>query len=149
VKLTQDDRQKLEQLVRQGTQSARVIRRAHTLLLADDGKDDLLIAEVLHSGRSTVRRTRERYAQGDLDAALYEGKRAGSSPKLNPKQQAMLIAIACSDTPDGRNTWTMQMLADRLVELGVVGDISDETVRRTLKKTRSSRGRNGTGASPR
>ena len=59
----------------------------------------------------------------------------------------MLVALACSDAPDGRDTWTMQMLADRLVELGVVSEISDETVRRTLKKTRSNRGRNGTGAS--
>lgn len=148
VKLTPQDRAKLEIMIRQGHQSARVTRRANTLLLTDEGKNDLLIAEVLHSSRATVRRTRERYANGGLASALSEGKRRGGKPKLDAKQNAMLVALACSDAPRGRDLWTMQLLADRLVELGVVEEISDETVRRTLKKTRSSHGGNDTGASP-
>ncbi len=107
-----------------------------------------LNVEVLHSSRSTVARTRERYANHGLNSALFEGKRRGGTPKLNAKQNAMLVALACSDAPQGRDLWTMQLLADRLIELGVVSDISDETVRRTLKKTRSNRGGNDTGASP-
>jgi len=76
-----------------------------------------------------------------LPAALKEKSRPGKARKLDGKQEAFVVALACSATPDGRAEWTMQLLADRLVELKVVdGSISDETIRRTLKKTRSSRG---------
>lgn len=149
VTLTPDDHAQLDRLVRQGRESARVIRRAHTLLLAHEGHPDTLISQVLHVDRGTVATTRARYLHGGLDAALVEGQRPGGQRKLDDKQAAMLVALACSDAPDGRDTWTMQLLADRLVQLGVIDEISDETVRRTLKKTRSSRGRNATGASRR
>jgi transposase len=145
--LSASDHTHLQQLIRQGQQSARVIRRAHTLLLAHEGHPDTFISQALHVDRGTVATTRERYLQGGLDTALKEDKRVGGKSKLDNKQQALLIAIACSDAPNGRDTWTMQLLADRLVTLGVVDEISDETVRRALKKTRSSRGRNDTGAS--
>ena len=86
-------------------------------------------------GLRTVERTRQRFVEGGLDRALTEQPRPGVPPKLDGKQAAMLVALACSDAPGGRESWTMQLLADKLVELNVVDTISDETVRRTLKKT--------------
>jgi transposase len=88
---------------------------------------------------------RKRFGTGGLDAALYDKPRPGAVRKLDGKQEALLVALACSQ-PDERETWTMQLLADKLVELNVVDEISDETVRRTLKKTRSSHGRRSSGA---
>jgi transposase len=125
------------------------LTRARILLLSDGGKTDAQIAEALGIGRSTVERTRQKYAQEGLEVALSEKPRPGAKPKLDERQRAYLVALACSEPPQGREHWTMQLLADRLVELGMVEEISDETVRRTLKKTRSSRGRRNTGVSPR
>lgn len=85
--------------------------------------------------------TRRRYHEVGLPAALYEKARPGAKRRLDGKQEAVVIALACSDAPDGAEHWTMQLLANKLVELNVVESvISDETVRRTLKKVRSSRG---------
>ena len=83
---------------------------------------------------ATVAYTRRKYVESGLQAALSEKTRPKQAPKLNPQQTAILIAETCSSAPEGRATWTMQLLADRLVTLGVVDSISDETVRRTLKK---------------
>jgi transposase len=88
-----------------------------------------------------VERVRKRFVEAGLEAALRERPRPGGQRKLEGKQEAFLIALACSTPPEGRTSWTMQLLAYKLVELRVVDAISDETVRRTLKKTRSSRGR--------
>jgi transposase len=107
------------------------------------------VAEVLHSSRSTVERTRRRFVEGGLDAALDERPRPGAVPKLDERGQATLIALACSTPPAGRTCWTMQLLANELVVRRVVGAISDEAVRRTLKKTDSSRGFRTIGASRR
>ena len=96
----------------------------------------------------TVASIRRKFVQGGLQAALYERARPKQPPKLDAHGTAILIAEVCS-APVGRETWTMQLLADRLVTLGVVDSISDETVRRTLKKTSSSRGRSRVGVSPR
>ena len=134
-------------LIRQGRASARVIRRAHTLLQASEGAFDHQIASALHVHRTSVQRTRRRFAEAGLEAALYEPPRPGAEPVLDGKGEAFLVALACSKAPEGKDHWSMQMLADRLVELGVVETISDETVRRTLKKTKRSRGSTSSGAS--
>ena len=97
-------------------------------------------------GTATVFRTRQRFVEAGL-AALDDKTRSGKKPKLSAKAEARLIAEACSQAPTGRTHWTMQLLADRLVELQEVETISDETIRRTLKKTNSSRGANSNGAS--
>jgi hypothetical protein len=94
----------------------------------------------------TVSSTRERWVKEKRQEDL---PRLGSKPMLNAKQESLLVALACSDAPDGRAEWTRQLLADKLVELKVVEQISDETVRRTLKKTSSSRGKKSSGASRR
>jgi hypothetical protein len=90
---------------------------------------------------ATVERVRKRFVEEGLEAALRERPRPGGQRKLDGKQEAFLIALACSTPPEGRTAWTMELLAHTLVELRVIDAISDETVRRTRKQTRSSRGR--------
>lgn len=140
VALSEAERAELAGVTRRGVASARVIARAHVLRLADEGVRDLAIAAALHVGVRLVERTRRKYAEGGLQHALYERRRPGARRKLDGKEEAFLVATACSAPPAGRATWTMQLLADHLVTVGVVDAISDETVRRTLKKTRSGRG---------
>jgi transposase len=149
VELSEENRVRLLLLIRQGSAPARVVRRAHTLLRSSEGACDHEIAAALHVNRTTVQRTRERFSHGGLDAALYESARPGAEPKLDGKAEAFLVALACTEAPQGREHWSMQMLADKLVELGLVETISDETVRRTLKKTRRSPGSRSSGASQR
>jgi transposase len=140
VNLTEDERTTLLTLTKKGSVAARKLTRAHILLHADDQASDDDIAKALHSGTATVERTRKRFVEEGLEAALSERPRAGARRKLEGKQEAFLVALACSAPPDERKCWTMQLLADHLVELQQVESISDETVRRTLKKTSSSRG---------
>lgn len=140
VNLTDDERQQLLGLVSKGTLAARKLTRAHILLQAHDGATDAAIAQALHVGPATVGRIRQRFVEGNLARALNEDPRPGAKRKLDAKQEAFLIATACSTPPTGRPKWTAQLLADRMVELQQVDTLSDETVRRTLKKTHSSRG---------
>lgn len=149
VELTAQERSQLRALVRSGKARARRLAHARILLLADDGLTDEEIAASLHAGRSTVERTRKRLVEEGLESALSDRPRPGKAPKLNGKQEALLVALACSEPPAGRTRWTMQLLANRLIELKVVDSIVDETVRRVLKKTTSSRGRKSNGASRR
>jgi transposase len=140
VTLTDEERERLRALTRKGQPGARTVRRAQILLLADEGRTDEQIAAALHCGLSTAARTRQRFVEESLEAALVDRPRPGPTPKLTPKQQAFVVALACTTPPDGRLRWTMQLLADRVVELEVIPDISDESIRRLLKKTGSSRG---------
>ncbi len=130
----------LRTLIRTGTTSARVLARARVLLLADEGRTDDHIAANVHVGTTTVERLRKRYVEDGLDATLQERPRPGGTPKLDGKQEALLVALACSEPPQDRAKWTMQLLADNLVAIGAVDTISDETVRRVLKKTASNPG---------
>ena len=135
VTLTAEERSQLLDLIKKGTLSARKLTRAHILLRADEGATDQAIAAALHVHRTTIERTRQKFVEGNLDAALSERARPGGKRKLDAKQEARLIAIACSRPPEGQKRWTLQLLADELVALSLVDTISDETVRRTLKKT--------------
>ncbi len=135
VELTEVERTELLLRVGSGKSGARRLRRARTLLLADEGKTDVEIAAALHMGSATVARTRKRFTREGLEAALSERARPGGEKKLSPKQEAHLIALACSDPPEGKERWALRMLADRMVELGHVEELSYETVRCTLKKT--------------
>ncbi len=145
VRLTSDERQQLTDLTKKGVHSARVITRARLLLLSDQGLKDRDVAERQGVDIATVAYARRKYVEGGVQAALHEKARPKPAPKLDAQQTAMLIAETCSAAPDGREKWTMQLLADRMVSLGVVDSISDETVRRTLKKTSSNRGRSRAG----
>lgn len=133
IRLSEIERMELQDIVRKGKHKARVIRRAQTLLWSDAGKTDSEIAE-LHGIRPlTVATTRQRWVEGHT---LEDKPRPGGKPKLDGKQEAFLVALACSDAPDGYESWTMQLLADKLVELHVIdAPISDETVRLRLKKS--------------
>ena len=146
VQLTTPERDQLHAMLRRGEAKARRLTRARILLAADLGTSDREIAQALHVGMSTVERTRRKCFEGGVEHALSERPRPGGQPLLDGVQEAALIALACSDPPAGRECWTMQLLADQVIELGVVGSISDETVRRTLKKTRSAPGRSSSGA---
>ena len=149
VQLTEEERVTLLARVKKGEAKAKTINRAHALLLSVDGHTDQQIADGLQIHPHTVRNLRKRFVEEGLEASLKERPRPGAEPKLDAKGEAVLVALTCSDPPAGREHWTMQLLADKLVELEVVEAISDETVRRALKKTRSNRGRRSTGASPR
>jgi transposase len=140
VDLTAEEKEELLELTRRGQARVRKLKRAQILLLASQGKKDETIAEMLHVGRATVERTRKRFVLEGLHAALNERPRPGGQRKLGPKGEAVLAQLAKSEPPEGRTRWTMQLLAKRLVELKVVESISDETVRKVLKKSASSRG---------
>lgn len=134
VNLSDPEREELLALTKSGEVSARKLKRAHMLLLADEGHIDAEIAAVLKTGLSTVERTRRRFVLEGLPAALNEKPRPGAQAKLDAKGEAVLETLAKSKPPQGRKRWTLQLLADRLVELQVVEDISDETVRNVVKK---------------
>jgi transposase len=142
VALTADERRALESLLRAGTAPALKLTRARVLLKADAGDHgpawpDERIAEALEVGVATVARIRRRFAARGLAALERKPQdRPSRRRTLDGAAEARLIALACSGPPGGRVCWTMQLLADRLVELRVVDAVSDETVRRALKKTR-------------
>jgi transposase len=140
VTLSEDERERLHLLMRKGTASVRMVRRAQILLLASEDRIDEEIAAALHVGVRTVERTRQRCVEEGVEASLRERSRPGARPKLGPKEQAYVVALACTKPPEGRERWTMQLLADRVVELQIVPDITDEAIRRLLKRTSSSRG---------
>jgi transposase len=145
VELSENERAELESLVTKGKAGARIIRRAHTLLMSDAGRSDREIAALLHVDELTVVHTRRRWVERH---ELTDQPRRRRGRRLDGKQEALLVALACSEAPEGRSEWTMQLLADKLLVLGVVEEaISDETVRRTLKKTTLSRGSSKNGAS--
>jgi transposase len=139
VELTTEERAQLLELTSKGKSSARKVKRAQILLLADEGKTDEAIVEALHVGVATVERVRKRLVLEGLPAALHDRPRPGANCKLDAKAEAVLETLAQSEPPEGRKRWTMQLLADRLVELKVVESISGETVRRMVKKSISSR----------
>lgn len=134
VALSSEEVAELQALTRRGELSARKLRRAQVMLYSHEGLSDQKIANLLGCRRETVFRLRRRYSTEGLASALEEKPRAGAAPKLGAKGEAHLIALACSDAPEGRESWTMQLLADKMVELGIVEEVSDETVRRILKK---------------
>ena len=145
LKLTEAERADLERLLSRGKIAARTLTHARILLKADEGiagpgwTDDA-IAEALDVNRSTVERVRVRCVEEGVEAALRpRPSRQLRLRKLDGGQEAHLVALACSKPPEGRGRWSMRLLADKLVELEIVDAISYETVRRTLKKTTSSR----------
>lgn len=145
VTLTDEERKRLDELTRKGTASVRMVRRAQTLLLAADDERDEDIATALRIGVATVARTRQRCVEDGVEAALRERPRPGARPKLGPKERAYVVALACTKPPEGRHRWSMQMLADKLIELEMVPDITDEAIRLLLKKPSSSRGSRSNG----
>ena len=147
VQLTEEQRADLTRRLERTPLTGRQRRRHQILLLADQGLRDERIAEDTGAGLSTVERLRKRCAREGLQAALADKPRPGAPAKLDGKQEALIIALACSDAPQGHARWSARLLANRAVEMEIVESVSESTVRRLLKKTRSSRGRSGRGVS--
>ena len=144
VRLTREERSKLDNLVKKGKTPAYRIKHANILLAIDadgPGWTDEKTAEAYWCNRNTVTNTRQRFVEQGFESALDRKKREEPAREriLDGEKEARLIAVACSPPPAGRAKWTLQMLADKLVALKVVDSISDQTVRRTLKKTSLSR----------
>jgi transposase len=146
VKLTVEERERLQELLSKGTAAARTLTHTRILLKADEGVvgprlTDDEIADALEVNRSTVERVRIRCVEEGFEAALRPRPSRQVHPrKLDGIQEAHLVAVACSPAPKGRARWSLRLLADKLVELEIVDAISHETVRQTLKKTNSSHG---------
>jgi transposase len=144
VQLTEEEREYLHKLISSGTAPARKLNRARILLKANvvgkhaegEALIDREIARMLETSAATVQRVRERFYEGGLEAALERSlpdrvyKRS-----LDGRAEARLIALACSEPPRGQGRWSFRLLADKAVELGIVEEVSHETVRKTLKKT--------------
>ncbi len=144
VRLTDEEREGLEAMVKKGRAAAYKIRHANVLLKTDaDGLawTDARIAEAFGCHPRTVENVRRRCVLEGLEAAIVRRrqKKLSRERKLDGEGEARLITLACSEPPDGRDRWTLELLANQLVRLKVVDSICDQTVRRTLKKTRSSR----------
>ena len=146
VKLGEEEREALRKMMAHGQAPARQVAHARILLKADSGEggpawSDQAISGALEVVTATIERVRQRFVEEGLQAALRRRKPSRLYPrKLDGEQEAYVIALTCSETEEGRDHWTLQMLADKLVELHIVESIGRETIRQVLKKTNSSRG---------
>ena len=146
VTLTDDERAMLTTLITSGSAPARTLTHARILVKADQAAagpawTDEAIRDALDVGLSTIARVRERFVEESIESALHRrsGPREGRR-RLDGSQEAHLLALACSTPPTGQERWSLRLLADKLVELEYVDDVSHETVRQVLKKMSSSRG---------
>ena len=138
VRLTKDERKMLRKMVKAGKGAARKLTHARVFLKADadgPGWADTRIADALEVGVRTIESMRQRFVEEGLDVALNRKKGPPRQRKLDGEKEARLVKLACSEAPDGRERWTLRLLAGELVELAVVDSISHEAVRQTLKKT--------------
>lgn len=148
VSLSDKERRKLVAIVTKGRHKAAYIQRAHVLLKSADGKTDAEIGQWLYISESTVRRTRLRFSDAGLDAALEDVAPVEREPLLSDQQEGHLVALACSAPPEGRERWTLALLTRQLIADGVVDSISVETVRLLLQKNISNPGRYVSGVFP-
>jgi transposase len=132
ITLTSEEREQLRSMVQAGKGRVRRLKRAQILLAAASGSSDATIAENVSVGTSTVYRTKRRFVEEGLEAALSEEPRPGAERKLAAKEEALLIATACSKPPAGRARWTLSLLADAMVRLTKHRSLSSETIRRRL-----------------
>jgi len=144
IHLSSEERQELEGLIRRGESAARIQTRARILLLCDESqntqKPTKEIAAALMCSLPTITNIRKKFVEGGLPNALYEQPRPGQKPKITGEIEAQLTLLACSAPPEGKARWTLQMLADKLVELELVDSISDVAVMHRLKKMNLSLG---------
>lgn len=144
IQLSKEDRQELENLIHSGESSARTQTRARILLLSDKSqkkkKGTKEIASALLCSMPTVTNIRKKFSEGGVEKALYDKPRPGAVPKITGEVEAQLTMLACSTPPEGRARWTLQLLADKLVELKLVDSISDVAVMKRLKKMNLSLG---------
>lgn len=133
VRLTDEARYQLQQLTRSGTHSARVVRRAQVLLKSDEGLTDLEIVEHVGCSERMIRDVRKHFCQSGLERILHDAPRSGAPPQFTARQQQQVIALACSDPPDGRTRWTLELLCEHAVKHGFVKSLSKSEVALWLK----------------
>jgi transposase len=148
VRLTDGARQQLLNLVQAGTRSVRVVRRALILLKSDEGLTDEEIVEHVGCGERTVRSVRKRFCVEGFEQAVYDAPRAGRPPEFTPRQRQQVIALACSDAPEGRVRWTLELLAEHAVKRGFVSSLSKSVVALWLQAHDLKPWRKKRGASP-
>lgn len=141
VHLSEIERKKLLAIISKGRNKAVVIQRAHILLKVDEGKPDTEISQLLYVSEQTIRRVRLRFEMDGLQAGLEDKPHPASGSELDEKQEARVIALACSEPPAGQARWTLELLVQEILKDGIVTRISPETVRLLLKKTNSNRGK--------
>lgn len=139
IKLSNDDLSSLKTLLRRGSAPARTQTRARVLDLLHRGQHPDQVAETLQVSGTTVFNIKRRYLEEGLQAALVDKPRSGKPPTIDGHMRAQITALACSSAPDGHAGWTLRLLADRAVELGIVSTISHTAIKKILKKTTSSR----------
>jgi hypothetical protein len=150
ITLTASDRQLLDQLIHSGSQSVRVITRARVLLLSDCSqgarRSNNQIMDALQTSETLILQTRRRYNEEGLSAALYERPRPGAAPRLTGEIEAQITMLACSTPPDGHTRWTVRLLTDKIIELGLIDKISHVAVHEKLKKMNLNLGESKAGA---
>jgi transposase len=144
IQLSGGEQARLHAIIKKGKHNARVITRARTLLLSHRGGGKDAVAETLGIGRSTVQRVRDHYREGGLDRALYDAPRPGQPPKLDDTAEAHLVALACSDPPEGRTCWTLELLQEQMIKDKKVEEISTVALwkRLTARKIKPWREKN-------
>jgi transposase len=140
TQLTDDEIIYLNEYINKGKRSARAIKRAQILLHSHAGKTPEQICEIVSTSVATVYLTRQHYRQEGMQAAIAEKPRPGQPRRLSSEQEAALTVLACSDAPDGRAQWSVRLLTDKVVEIGIAERVGRETIRRFLKKMHSNRG---------
>lgn len=138
--LSGDEVTYLTQYSNTGKRSARAIKRAQILLHSHAGKTPAQICEMVNTSVATVYLTRQHYRQAGVQAAIEEKPRPGQPRRLSSEQEAAITVLACSDAPEGRAQWSVRLLTDQVIEIGIVEQVGRETIRRFLKKMRSNRG---------
>jgi len=151
VRLTAEEKESLLGIVKKGKASAKKIMHAKVLLDADisegEAKIDEKIAEALYIDMATVKRIRKRFVEEGIESALNRKEHSNiRPPKFDGEKEAHLIALCCSQAPEGRNGWTVRLLADKAVQLNIIDEVSPTTVWRTLKKTKLNLGKKRSGA---
>mgnify|MGYP003962599561 FL=1 len=145
ITLPEEERRELSQLIKSGKHPARVLGRARILLLLDRSQGEKRklqnIADAMLTSMGTVSNVKRRYRKGGLEHGLYDRPRPGAKPKIDGEVEAHLIALVCSDPPEGQVRWTLRLLADKLVELELVESVSHVAVGDALKKTNLSLGK--------
>jgi transposase len=147
--VSDDDRERLYVCIHRGHTSARTRTRAQVLLKLGDGWSEAEVSRAFDVCLHTVKRIRQRFAEGGVEAVLTDKRQERRRQALTGTQQAHLVALACSDAPEGHDHWTLRLLAGQAVALGYVTRISPETIRTLLRRTSSSRGSIASGASRR
>lgn len=147
IELSEDERKTIERFIRRGKANARNIRRAHILLKSAEGWSIERIAETYGVSEATVSNVRQRYRIGGVERVLKDKVQQNRRHALGGEEEAVMVAIACSPVPEGHDHWTLRMLRDKLIELGMVDHLSAATVQDRLKKMNLSPGGANTGVS--